>query len=209
MINMITVDWSCPKKTLARQRTILAPYRDLFGHSIPEGREYWTLSGLCADPDGSLRAGCELHQLSEAGLITPDQFHAVESDLGVYKRNRKIQGSHWYHGDIYEVMRSRPVNPAIVNLDLIEFPKQGSKLIGDVLLLLTEQGVEDVLVVANFVLKAWCLETTSDSILESLHTRPAFCTAYPQGWQTVPACYVYSGTGESSKTRMGTMAFWR
>ena len=115
-------------KIEARQRNVDI-FRKLTGlHSIPIGRQYWTLCNEQPPEPGS-----EIVQLVDLGLLTVDQFHGVDKDvdkngreIGIIRRNRQWHpNAHWYRGDWVETIKMQTMqgrfNPAMIYLDTTSF----------------------------------------------------------------------------------------
>lgn len=183
--------WNCPKKIAARSATIPAQVHG----------QYWSMAGLCDGP------GCELAQVLDAGVIVPDQFHGVEIDHDIYQRNlAAYPGVAWHYGDFFQVMRWFPdFNPGLVNADLIQTVDTAADYIAKIMHLISPF---DVTLVANFVLqcRAYPLKD-ANYVLNRLARCQQFRWAMRNGWTYDGRCYQYEGTGERSKTVMGTFVF--
>lgn len=184
-------NWSCPKKIAARRATL--PSR-VHG-------QYWSMAGLCTGP------GCEVAQILDDGIIEPSQFHGVEIDLDTYEQNVAVYPElAWHHGDFFETMRRcRDFNPGLVNADLIQTVDTAANYIAKIMYLISPF---DVTLVVNFVMqcRAYRLKTP-DYVLDKLAAQPQFRLAMRSGWEYDGECYLYDGTGERSKTVMGTFVF--
>jgi hypothetical protein len=207
-------NYACPKKIEARNQTIIAIYRSFFYQKLPPHKQYWTLCARHVDDRGELLNGSELSQLLQEKIITKKQFHGVDRDQDIIHINSKyINEANWYCGDLYSVLgNSSNFNPAIVNCDLIEGPKTGSYLAGQILHLLTRRNVRDVVFVINFVIgsRFYPEGISVDAIVEFLNKNTLFNIALADGdWRYLPEIYCYDGTGSKSKTRMGSIIFYR
>lgn len=152
-----------PIKIKSRQETIIDQYRHLFGNSIPEDEQYWTMCNYIHH--GLSLKGKELGQLLDSNLIQPQQFHGVEIKKDIYEHNLEmldVLPINVYNGDILEVMqeeyRNGKFNPAIINLDMMWEPQVAMhELSLDVIQFLTECLTgKRIMLVLNFVAKPWC-----------------------------------------------------
>lgn len=80
---------------------------------IPEGKEYWTLCHLQTHDEGA-----EIVQLKGMGFLGKTQFHGVDTDVELIRRNTQYHPSaHWYHGEWTDVIDHNVFNPSMVYLD--------------------------------------------------------------------------------------------
>lgn len=204
-------NWSCPKKTTARQETIINQYREHYGYSLPIDAQYWSMAGQCATSDGSPLIGCELDQVVSSGLITETQFYGVEIEKDIYDLNRQAYpNSNWYNDDFLNAMICNSnFNPGIVNADLIQTPETGSLYIAKCMDFLS-QFINDIMFVANFIIQMRHYDLKDGNyVIESLNKQPLFVHAMTHGsWVFDNKFYKYNGTGsEKSKIAMGTFIF--
>lgn len=207
-------NWSCPKKQKARLETILQPYRDHFGQTIPADRQYWTLCGQCSTAEGEPLAGSELQQVSDAGLIQADQWHGVEINEDIHALNvAAYPDHHWHCDDFYHAMvvaqAAGQFNPGMVNVDFPHSPDGSAAYLARVMAFLAAT-TNDVLVVANVILRMrYYKAKTGDYIIQLLNKLPQFHYAMKVGnWTLLDNYYKYEGAGETgSRTWMGTLVF--
>jgi hypothetical protein len=139
----------------------------------------------------------------------------VDRDREIIKDNAlHLPKSHWHCGDLYAVLsKFSPLNIGIVNCDFLEGPKTGAFFLGRVLHLITKRDLRKVMVVANFILKSrFNPDVGVDAIIEQLNKTTNFKHALSEGdWKVYKAnkVYCYEGTGTKSKTKMGTIVFFR
>lgn len=206
---------ACPKKLNARMETIIEPFRDLFGSPLPANKQYWTMCASHTDESGDILPGCELDQMLSESLITPDQFHGVDIDEDIITANAAgIPEAHWHHGDFHRTMiqakNDGDFHPGIVNCDHLRMPQSGgAEYVARLLAFLSDQ--LDVLFVANLILSpprnnASCEPQEYLDLLSSYHQ---FQYAMTRGWHHEDRIYVYGGTGQESRTVLGTMVFWK
>lgn len=182
--------WSCPKKKQARADTIL---------SLPRPRnQYWSMAGLCTTP------GCEVDQLQ--GFIRPDQFHGVEIRRDIHEANcRAHPGLHWHHGDFFETMRQfSDFNPSLVNADLLNTIDTASDYVARILCLLVPFRAT---LLVNLIMEYRGYACNADYVLERLAKCPQFRFAVRRGYRHDGQCYLYAGTGNKTRTIMGTFLF--
>lgn len=145
------------KKQSARQATVINVYRQYFGEKVSDGKQYWTLSGQCADEQGDIVSGCELDHVIRAGLIVPEQFHGVDRLKYVYEFNQRVQGPNWYRDDLFLALKrsdnNGTFNPAVLNYDSLCMPRRGIPYFGKLLNFLAERDVHNVLAVGNLILR--------------------------------------------------------
>lgn len=211
------LNWSeSSKKQLAREDTILTAYRTLAGQwSIPSDKQYWSMCGQNVNEDGTPRDHGEYLHLLEEGLYRPDQFFGVEINPVWHELNTHIKGPTWLSGDFYTQMvkysNEDNFNPAIVNMDHIRMPKSGgAAYLAKILSLLTDLGIEDVMVVGNLLLKCYCYNHDYLEIPQTLLTHRLFAPIRDK-WTIHPEIYEYNGANEKVETasRMGTILVYR
>ena len=98
-------------KKLQYRHTVWNVYRGLAGmESLPSDLEYWTLC-FRHDKGGELDRDSELAQLLREGFITADQFHGVDRDAEIIRRNELVApGAHWHVGEFAEIfLRQEPL----------------------------------------------------------------------------------------------------
>lgn len=208
-------NWNCPKKQWARKETILDAYADIFGQKqLPPDKQYWTLCGECGSEEGMLE-GCELHQITEAGFIQPDQFYGVELDNGIHDFNFMVRGGyHWIHGDFGTMMEDYAArdkfNPAIVNYDSIHFPTTDAEYFVRVLKLIADLRIQDVLVIGNFVMKSHHRPRIANQVIvDALINTARGKELWASRWFTMEGrCFAYPGTGKDSRATMVSVLFW-
>jgi len=216
MLNEDAKNWSCPKKLEARRQTIIEPYKDIFGESIPADKQYWAMCGQCSI-GGKPLEDCEIDQVSKAGLITPDQFHGVEINPAIHKLNEQgWPDANWYCGDFYGQMKEacadENFNPAIVNADLISMPDRGVGYFADIMSFLSSV-VDETMLVANMVMEYKRFPDRNrdmEFVMQQLNKQDQFQKALKnKNWTLYKKqYYAYNGTGEESKSVMGSLIFY-
>ena len=204
-------NWSCPKKTTARQETIINQYREHYGYSLPVDAQYWSMSGQCGTSDGSPMTGCELNQLISSDIITEKQFYGVEIQRDIFEVNQKAYpNANWYNEDFLNAMiNADNFNPAIVNADLIQTPETGSLYISKCMDFLSQFSL-NIMFIANFIIQMRHYDLKNgDYVIRSVNQQPLFQNAMNNGnWIFDNKFYKYNGTGsEKSKISMGTFIF--
>jgi hypothetical protein len=186
--------WSCPKKQAARVETILA--------NGPVVNEYWSMAGL------STTQGCEVDQILKAGFIRPDQFHGVEINGDIHDANVAAWPTlAWHHGDFFQVMREYDgFKPSLVNADLLQTVDTAADYIARILHLLEPF---NTVLIANFIMEHRGYRTDPDYVLKRLAQCQQFRHAMNNGWSHQDRCYLYPGTGNRSRTIMGSFVFKR
>jgi len=202
--------WNCPKKIEAREQSIILSYREFFNRqSIPKDKQYWTMCGSYDDHKGSPIKG-EFHQLEKAGLISSNQFHAVDINLTIIEQNKKHYPKlNWYQGDFLKKMKNQCIsgsfNPAIVNCDNVRLIGQGVPYLVSLLMFL-EHNSDNVMVVSNLMLNHPYHKSIISSGNDIIHKLIEFYN-YSEKWKLFPYYYKYKGTGTKAKTWMGTLLF--
>jgi hypothetical protein len=213
--------WDDPSKVVARQATILAPYRLEFGTKLPPDQQYWTLCGEMADGD-RIQRDCELDQMVREGLIRPEQFHGVEGDEGIYLANVRAlrtppyHQSHLYNGEFTDVLDQALGNgqlrPGLVYLDTIQEPRYSSRLLAGTMNILN-YAEGPTLLVWNFIKERphYGHHHPWEDVYRSLSRQDLFRSAVRKGgWkQHLETVFHYHGTGKRSSTTMGTIVFVR
>ena len=186
--------WSCPKKQAARTATILA--------NGPVANQYWSMAGLSTTP------GCEVDQILKAGFIRREQFHGVEIIRDIHDANvAACPNLAWHHGDFFQVMHEYDgFNPSLVNADLLQTVDTAADYIARILHLL---GAFNAVLIANFIMEHRGYRSTPDYVLKRLAQCQQFRYAMNNGWSHRDRCYLYPGTGNRSRTVMGSFVFRR
>ena len=186
--------WSCPKKQAARTETILA--------NGPVVNQYWSMAGLSTTP------GCEVDQILKAGFIRPKQFHGVEINREIHDANVAAWPTlAWHHGDFFQVMHQyEGFNPSLVNADLFQTVDTAADYIARILGLLEPF---DAVLIANFIMEHRGYRSDPDHVLKRLAQCQQFRHAMQSGWGYDGRCYLYPGTGNRSRTIMGSFVFNR
>ena len=113
---LLAKNWGHPDKVVARLEMINM-YKEITGHQkLPNDREYWTMCGRNATPEGELIENCEFDQLTKSGLITKDQWNGVELNKKIANDNQKLEGK-WYQGTLINTFLRFSKNPGLVNID--------------------------------------------------------------------------------------------
>lgn len=200
--------WSiCPKKAESREETIVLTYREHFGHSIPDDRQYWTMCGAYFDKN-NLPAQGELFQVKNAGLITEEQFVGVDDQPEIIAKNKFFYPDiNWVCDDLLYAMREAKIGgkftPAIINYDGVMMKKYGVDYFVKLLLFLDDNWHEDLLLIGNFVIKSpypFAPVHTGQDIMDAIKTS----YIKPVHWTPLPQYYQYNGTGRRSRTVMAT-----
>lgn len=212
-------NWDDPLKKKARRVTIINPYRLIFGKCLPSKKQYWTLCGEMAF-NSHIQHGCELHQMVEEKLISPNQFHGIEGNRDIHELNTEaLKGSsydeaHLYNGEFTDVLDKalgeKSLNPGIVYLDTIQEP-YGSVILLSKTLSILNNIHGSVLLVWNFIKESGYCERSYlwGSVMEEFKKNQLFLKSI-RGWEQFGGDKVfwYGGTGKSSTT-MGTVVFFR
>lgn len=208
-------DWGDPLKKVARKEALFDVYRDVMDcHSIPAGRQYWSLCGLHGSD------GCELpHALSDGLLVSADQFHGVDREYGVISHNsRAYPEAHWHRGEIDDVIEKfADLKPALINLDTVNMVDRACVLTCQVLFLLMTRGVKDCFVAVNFLLNnprersGWCREP--EDFIRAMSGVPScrntVASAWSRGWRMHEDGYTYEGADKRAVSLMHTVYLYR
>jgi len=206
---VLTMDWGCDEKKLARQNTIIKPYRTKYGWSVPDGFQYWTLCGLCSNGN-KLVPGCELDHMVSEDLLKPEQFYGVEVEPTIHEQNKRIKGPHWFCSEINQEVTNhnaiKKFKPAIINFDMIKYPNNCAIEFGRIMLIVARLK-HPVMLVGNFVLKAWWHpEKDPNFIIEQLNKTAQVGHALGEAnWEYDQKCYKYHGVDGTSKSILGTI----
>ncbi|MDD2730716.1 MAG: Helicase associated domain protein [Candidatus Portnoybacteria bacterium] len=202
-----------PKKICSRQESIIDIYRNVFDRKkLPKTKQYWSMCAVCVGPDGNVMPKSELHQIIDAGLIQPQQFHGVDRDKSIYRANQRYEHATWYHDDFYAAISAAAdtpgFNPGIVNVDTTLEPRRGVDLFCRVLERLRD--VHDVLFVGNFVTQDRWRSYTVDDVVERINQHPRFQeVAHTLRWNPDGAFYHYRGSAKKGCTKMCSVLLWR
>lgn len=202
--------WNGPKKIEAREQTILLTYRNLLKRqSIPEGTEYWTMSGRYSKKGIPIEG--EFHQLEKAGLIKANQFNAIDIDKDIISRNKQFYPDlNWYQGDFLEIMKKRSLshnfNPAIINCDNVRLPEKGIRYLASLIMFIDHNVEGELMLVNNLMLNSPYRKTvmaTGEDMLNMLFNNNYF--SLKNHWEVMPYYYKYHGTGKRAHTWMGSL----
>lgn len=169
------------------------------------------MSARCIDDNGAIIQNSELDQMTKEGLITPEQFHGVDMRQHLYEANRhSIVGGKWYCDDFRTAMvkahNQGTFNPAIVNVDSLFMPNRGVVDFGNIMSFLGEiEGLKNVLLIGNFILRQRKVVCIPNSIFEDL--KPII-NINGFKWKSNWRVYTYNGTGTCKRTWMGTVIFY-
>lgn len=197
-------NWSCPKKKAARYVTIIRSIKNHFGGPLPANLQYWTMSGRCSTHCGTPLNGCELDQLTQNKIITPNQFHGVDKLRSIIDINSyaypKVK---WFHGDFYETMKhTTNFNPGLVNADLIQTGEYatGAIYIAKIMELLTNRVNHKVILIANLMSKyRFYDQKDGDYILANIKATNQCEFAFRNAnWIIEPLYYQYEGSGSKN-----------
>lgn len=202
--------WDDSKKIESRKQAIVDQYHQFFGKQVPEGKQYWTMCGAYFDEQNNRLHG-ELGQLVNEGLITPDQFHGVDCEAIIIATNQQLYPDvDWHLGDFKDVMSQYAIkgkfNPAIINYDGVMQPEFGAKYLKSIMKLIDNNVKDGLLLVANFILRnpyRGSVKFDGSDVIDELKGIYLF----PDHWQLLPRFYAYNGTGDRSRTHMGTFVF--
>lgn len=198
------------KKATAREETIIKTYRKIFNcRSIPNNKQYWTLSAVCSDKLGNILPWCELDQVLKSELITIDQFHGVDRCAKIIRSNRNIKNANWYHGSFFNTLAEAVgFNPAIINYDSTNAPELACITLLDILTLCANRNIKNVMVIGNIIIKCRRLQYDSEDIVSNLSRYKIFDHTIKLGdWKCVENSYMYFGSGKNV-TKMMSVIFY-
>lgn len=195
----------CPRKHSARQVTIIDVYKKLYGKSIPQNKQYWSMCALCADENGIIEDS-ELDQLVESKLINPNQFNGVDFNKEIYEKNKLYTKSKWYNCDFLTAMKEAQklgkFNPCIVNADLINMPNKAAIHAGRILNFLYENNHIQTILVLNTVIKCHNRFSSVEELSKNLCKESNFRFVWnTKKWKLLEnSAYLYNGTQSKKKT---------
>ncbi len=204
--------WSGPKKIEAREQTIIIPYKELFNRqSIPKDKQYWTMSGSYCKRNKPIEG--EFHQLEKAKLIKSNQFHAVDIEENIIKKNKEFYPNlNWYVGDFLKTMKeyslSKKFNPAIINCDNVRLPEKGIAYLISLLMFIDNNVKGELMLISNLMLNNPYRRTVMSSgedMLNLLYNNKHY--TLNGHWSIFPYYYKYHGTGKRANTYMGSLIF--
>ena len=201
--------WGSDVKKDSRQATIINSYREFFGTSIPLNKQYWTMCGSYFDEDENLVEG-EMNQLFENEIIDPQQFHGVDIEAEIIKKNKKLFPEiNWFNGDFLETMKEVCLDgnfkPGIIHYDGVYQPRFGMEYIKRILRFLDYNYLDEVLLITNMVLSN-PYNNISYTMFESLMFLFSIYNL-PDHWSVKPQVYMYPGSSRSSHCVLGIMNF--
>jgi hypothetical protein len=211
-------NWGDPTKQKVREMTIVEPYRKLFGSSLPESLQYWSLCGQLGS-NGTLQSGCELDYVVSRGLVTPGQFHGIEGNPEIFRENQKCltgkyKCAHLYQGEFTDVLDQalgeKTLRPGIVYLDAIQCPEGALDLLATTLDILNCVQCPTILT-WNFVKgnRYQGRDYSWDSIIQSAKKNKLFQKSL-SSWNQLDdgKVFEYPGTGRSCTT-MASVVLYR
>lgn len=211
-------EWTCPKKQESRDITIVSAYRSIFNRqNIPSNSQYWTLCGGYYNKEKQpLWKGTELDQLTQSGLITIGQYHGVDRENYIIEQNRiHFPQVHWHYGEFLQVARDQAADekfkPAIVNLDGLNQPRLSIENLKRILRLIDYNCPQEVLLLVNVVLDCPYKGDSPDQLFDGNDFMREFFNnqqvRIAKHWIIGSDYFEYPGSGEGSKTIMGTFIF--
>lgn len=197
------------RKLDSRYNTIIKYYRDKYKQSLPIDKQYYSICAQCSDEEGNIIEGCELHQLLDSSFIAAEQFHGIDIDPEVYNLNTKnTSGAHWYNGSLIDVIAVQAAklnfNPGVINIDTLNMPKRGVKLLADLLFL--TRNIPECMYVGNFILFTRGKYSAPEEIINCLNKEDVMKYVDIE-WDGT--CYLYGGSFGDKKTLMGTIILYR
>jgi len=200
-------NWSCSKKFQYRWSKIIDPAQKLFGPILPPEKQYWAMSGKCAN-EGSLISGCEYDQMVNLNFVKPQQFFSADKDALIIEHNKCLPGT-WLNLDFLRAMKQSAsagtFNPGVVHADFIRMPRADAKTFADIISFITGMNIDNVIVVGNFVLKTYHhSKQDGNALIDELSKYKLFTDVIGQ-WQFDQQCYEYNGTGKRSTSVMGAI----
>jgi len=205
------------EKLNARLNTIITPYRELFNNSIPINEQYWTLAGSILNEKGKINKDSEINQLLSENLISKSQFFGVDQNKEIIQSNsNNMKEVNWIHNTlkdaILNAIQNNSFNPAIINIDHVSMPKQACKDFKDIFKILTLIKKKNLLVILNTLTTNPYNNESCDpnSIVDILNSDQFFSHYLKTGnWNTLNKHYNYSGSGNTKKSKLTTLIFWR
>jgi len=189
------------EKIEARQETLVKTYWDIFGGSIPNDKQYWT---LCHNQPN--KQGSEINQLVRLGLINKRQFHGVDKSKSIISQNKKIHpDAFWHWGEWIDVIKNNPkFNPALIYLDTMYVTTKGPALT----ITMQTLGVcpAHTMVAVNVMLTNPHSGESFDDQEFPKNIRELLTPEANKSWHEYKGFYIYSST---KRTFMGTYIFWR
>lgn len=191
------------KKTKSRE-IIINTYRELFYHTMPKNKSFIS---LCSPQIGE---NCETDQLFKSGLITQKQYFGIDYDSTTININKnKLPNCNWFCGHIQYIFK-RPFNPGIVNLDTLYMPEKAINLTTEILKILNRRQINEVMIAINIILKNRHQCCRHDEIQKTINSNERFCRyIHENNWQTNNNIYMYNGTGNKSKSILGTIILYK
>lgn len=207
--------WDDPKKVKSRHEAIIsAYYKHTKKTSIPSDKQYWTMCGAHYSNSSSTLTPIkgELGQLLDEHFITENQFYGVDIVPEIIKRNKLFYPQiNWLCGDLCEVIEqsiiSQQFTPEFINFDTPLQTKFGIRLLKKLMQLIDYNVKDELILSANFV-----LNSPYRSIVKEINGFDAISILLknyyvPDHWMLDSEYYRYYGTGERSKSIMGTFVF--
>ena len=199
-----------PKKIESREQTIILPAQQIFGKSLPPDKQYWAMCSSYFNNEGKTTG--ELHQMLDAGLITSDQFYGVDNQQHIIDKNKEYYPDiNWICNDFVKAMKKASIegtfNPAIINLDNMRQYKKATKYLKKLLSFIDYNVFGELLVISNIMLnnpRGNHLKVDSIKIIVNYLLK---IYSIPDHWTIYPQYYEYDGTGDRSRTIMGTLLF--
>jgi hypothetical protein len=197
-----------------RQYFHIEPIRYLFGQSLPENRQYWTMCGAHFNENGKLDG--EFGHLLKENIIKPSNFFGVDKEKSIIEKNKIYypEVNNWLCGDFLRTMEDYQVNnnwnPIVVNYDGVRCVNNAVKYFVRIVEMF--EGFEgECLLFANFLMnnpykgnKPHQTITIREAIKVITNNYP-----FPDYWYIFDKSYCYGGSGERSKSIMNCFAFYK
>jgi len=214
MFSIDSKDFSCPKKKLAREETIISPYREYFSYQLPAEKQYWTMCGQCATVSGVPIIDTEFNHIISSNLISQDQFFGIEINKDIHKVNTAAYpGIKFINGDFYSTLLEHSnndnFNPGIINVDLLKTPQYGASTFGNIMHLISKSGINNVMLIGNFLLRVYYnKEQDGNEIASELKNNISYkISINTRNWKRRNQYYKYYGTGKSN-TVLGSVIYY-
>jgi hypothetical protein len=197
------------------RKLILHYYRMFSGRRVlRQSDQYITLAGDQTDKFGELHPLGEYQEMCQAGLISSPrkQWYGIDKRSDYVIRNQRVAPeANWVRGDIFKEMSWMHfldnLRPAIVNLDLMSFPKAAARQVAKMMDLLARKGCHGVLLVVNVMIQNMHHPTHNpDELFDFLRKDSDFVRAVKEGtWKASGGWDCYNG----NSAKMATTFFYK
>lgn len=141
-------------KANIRQMLVINQYQKYKHQTLPQDKEYWTLSNVQGRTDTH-----EFGQMINQKFLNPNQFNGVDNDISIINENKKnIPEANWHHGNFSSIIQKQlkydNINPGLLYYDTTEeISVYTIETFLQILLAIYLKGNDNCFAIYNFIVK--------------------------------------------------------